>query len=65
MITYNKPIWVGNFGINNYIGYEVNGDRNKKLSVREYFNEIKPYLKDVITNLKKSGTQKFSITNCS
>ena len=56
MITYNKPMWVGNFGINNYIKYEVNGDRNKKLSVREYFNEIKTYLKDVITNLQKSGT---------
>ena len=43
-----KPVRVGNFWSNNYIEYESNGDRNKKLSVEEYLNNILPYLKDVI-----------------
>ena len=39
---------------NNYIEYESNGERNKTLSVEEYLNKIRPYLKDIINNLKKS-----------
>ena len=53
---YYKPERVGNFGNNSYIEYESNDNRNKKLSVKKYHNEIKPYLKDIITNLQKSGT---------
>ena len=41
-----------------HIKYQSNGDRNKNLSVKEYLNEIKPYLKDIITDLQKSGTWK-------
>ena len=41
-----------------HIKYQSNGDRNKNLSVKEYLNEIKPYLKDIITDLLKSGTWK-------
>ena len=33
-------------------------DKNKNLSVNEYLNEIKPYLKDIITDFQKSGTWK-------
>ena len=29
------------------------GDRNKTLTIREYLNEIRPYLKDIINNLQK------------
>ena len=36
--------------------YESNGDRNKTLSVEEYFNKINPYLKDIINNLKTNVT---------
>ena len=43
---------------NNYIEYESNGDRNKTLSVEEYLDEIRPYLKDIINNLKNSDTCK-------
>ena len=39
---------------NNYIEYESIDDRNKTLSVEECLNEIIPYLKDSINNLKKS-----------
>ena len=41
---------------NNYIEYESIDDRNKTLSVEECLNEIIPYLKDIINNLKKSDT---------
>ena len=30
------------------------GDRKKTLSVEEYLNKIRPYLKDIINNLRKS-----------
>ena len=42
--------------------YESNGDRNKTLSVEEHLNKIIPYLKDIINNLKKSGTCKIQLT---
>ena len=47
---------INNFWSNKYIEYESNGDRNKTLSVEEYFNKISPYLKYIINNLKKSDT---------
>ena len=39
-----------------YIEYESNGDRNKALLIEIYLNEIRPYLKGIINNLKKSST---------
>ena len=36
--TYYKPVRVSN----NYIDYESNGDRNKRLSVEEYLYKICP-----------------------
>ena len=47
---------MNNFWSNNYIEYESNDDKNKTLSVEEYLNKTKPYLKDIINNLKKSDT---------
>ena len=32
-----------------------------KQSVKEYLNKIRPYLKDIIKNLKKSDTWKFEL----
>ena len=60
--NYYKPVKVSNFWSNNYIEYESNGDRNKTLSVEEYLNKIRPYLKDIINNLKKSDTWKIQLT---
>ena len=37
---------------NNYIEYGINVDRNKTLSVEEYLNKIRPYLKNIINDLK-------------
>ena len=53
---YYKPVKAGNFWSNNYIEYESKGDRNKIVSVEEYLNKIRPYLKDMINNLKKPDT---------
>ena len=53
---------MNNFWSNNYIEYGSNGDRNKTLSVEEYLNKIRPYLKDIINNLKKSDTWKIQLT---
>ena len=59
--NYYKPVRVSNFWSNNYIEYKSNGDKNKTLSVEEYLNKIRPYLKD-INNLKKSDTWKIQLT---
>ena len=45
---------MSNFWIKNYIEYKSIGDRNKTLSVEECLNKIRSYLKDIISNLKKS-----------
>ena len=37
-------------------------DGNKTLSVEEYLNKIRPYLKDKINNLKKSDSWKIELT---
>ena len=34
----------------------------KNLSVKEYINKIKPYLRDIIINLQKSGKWKVQLT---
>ena len=60
--NYYKPVRVSNFWSNNYIEYESNGDRNKTLSVEEYLNKIRPYLKDIIKNLKQSDTWEIQLT---
>ena len=42
---------VGKFWSNSYIEYERNGDRNKTVSMKEYLNKSRPYLKDIINNI--------------
>ena len=49
------------FGIIN-IEYESNGDRNKNLSLEEYLDEIRPYLRDTITDLQESDIWKIKLT---
>ena len=58
---YYKPVKNGNLWCNNFIEYESNGDRNKTLSVKEYLNIIRPYLKHTINNFKKSDTRKIQL----
>ena len=59
--NFYKPLRVNNFWSNNYTEHESNSDGNKTLSVEDYLNKIRPYLKD--TNiLKKSGKWKIQLT---
>ena len=53
---------VSNFWNNNYIEYESNGDRNRNLSLDEYLNKIKPYLRNIIIDLESSDTWKIHLT---
>ena len=51
---YYKPVRIGNCHSNNYIGYEISGDRDSKISIEENLYKIKLYLKDIIIDLQKS-----------
>ena len=42
----------------NFIEYESRGDNNDNLSLEEYFNIIRPYLRDMIDNHKTYGEWK-------
>ena len=53
---YYKSKRVGGFWNNNYIEYERNGDKNSNLSLDEYLNKIKPYLRNIIIDLQNSDT---------
>ena len=57
-----KPMRASNFWRNNFIGCESNGDKNKRLSVEESVNKVRPYLIDIVNNLKKPGTWESQIT---
>ena len=48
--------------INSHLEYEKNCNRKKNLSVEEYLNEIKPYLKDVLIDLQKPAPWKIQLT---
>ena len=60
--NYYKPKRIGNFYSKNYIEYEGNSDRNKTLSIKEYLDKIRSYLKDIINNCKKSDTWNIQLT---
>ena len=47
---YYKPILVKSSFKNNYKFYESKGDKDKKLSVKQYLYMIIPYLKDLIND---------------
>ena len=52
---------MSNFCSSNYIEYE-RIDINKTPSVAEHLNKIKPYLKDIINDLKKYETWEIQLT---
>ena len=39
-----KPVRIGNAFSSNYIEYKSNGDKYKTLTIKDYLDEIKPYL---------------------
>ena len=60
--NYYKPVRVNNFWRNNYIEYISNSDKNRMLSVEEYLDKIRPYLRGIINDLKQSDTWKIQLT---
>ena len=59
---YYKPKRVSNFRNNNYIAYESNSDVNRNVSLGKYVNKIKPYLRNIIIDLRNSDTWKIQLT---
>ena len=52
---YYKPILVKSYFKENYKYYESRGDKDKKLSVKQYLYKIMPYLSDLINDHKTIG----------
>ena len=47
---------------NNYMQYESKGDKDKILTIREYFDMIRPYLVDMINDHKTQSEWKIQLT---
>ena len=59
---YYKPREVKRAFNGGYIVYESRGDINANLSINEYFNIIKPYLRDLINDHKSRAEWKIKLT---
>ena len=59
---YYKPIEVKSAFDDNYVLYESRGDKDAELALYEYFDKIKPHLKDMIDDYKPKGEWKIQIT---
>ena len=59
---YYKPIDVKNAFDGSYVLHECNGDKDSRLSIDEYFNIIRPYLKDMINNHKSKGEGRIQLS---
>ena len=59
---YYKPIEVKSAFDGSYVLYESNGDKDSGLSIDEYFNIIKPYLKDMIDSHHSKGEWKIQLS---
>ena len=58
---YYKPTEVKSAFDGNYVLYESGGDKDGKLSLSEYFDNIKPHLIDMIDYYKSKGELKIQI----
>ena len=59
---YYKPTEVKSALDGSYMLYESKGDKDNKLAVYEYFDIIKPYLKDMIDDYKARGEWKIQLS---
>ena len=59
--NYYKPVLVKSSFKNNYKYYESRGDKDKKLSVKQYLYMIMPYLSDLINDHKNIGNSEWKI----
>ena len=53
---------IGNAFSSNYFEYKSNGNKDKKLSIKDYLDEIKPYLSGIINDHKTQGEWKIKLT---
>ena len=59
---YYKPTEAKSTFDGSYVLYESRGDKDANLALYEYFDKIKPYLKDMIDDYKSKGAWKIQIT---
>ena len=59
---YYKPIQTKSTFNGNYMEYESKGDKDKNLSPKEYLDMIRPYLSNMINNLKTRRERKIQLT---
>ena len=59
---YYNPTEIKSAFDGNYVLYESRGDKDANLSLYEYFDKIKPHLKDMIDYYKSKGEWKIQIT---
>ena len=54
---YYKPIRINSAFNSNYVEYKSKGDKEKILTIKEYLNMIRPYLRDIMNDhkLKENG----------
>ena len=58
---YCKPIKTDGVFHDNYMEYESRGDKDRNLSLEDYLNIIRPFLKDMINNHKTYGEWKIQL----
>ena len=59
---YYKPTEVKSAFDGSYMLYESRGDKDAKLALHEYFDKIKPYLKDMIDDYRSKVEWKIQMT---
>ena len=58
---YYNPQEIKSAFDSNYVLYKSKGDKDAKLALWEYFNKIRPYLRDMIDNYKGKGEWKIQL----
>ena len=58
---YYKPVLVKSSFENNYEYYEIRGNKDKKLSIKQYLYMVMPGLADLINNNKKNDRAEWKI----
>ena len=61
-VDYYEPKKVKSAFNGSYVLYKSKGDKDSKLSIYEYFDIIRPYLRDMIDNHKARGEWKIQLT---
>ena len=55
--NYYKPVLVGSSFENNYEKYEIRGDKDKELSIKQYLYIVMPGLADLINKKKNDKVE--------